>query len=342
VADIGISDTLPSLAEVNIELADGVSAGEMLPERPRNSHKGTFGRAVVVAGSINYTGAAALSGAAAYRAGAGLVTLAVAQPIYPILAAQLPEVTWILMPHEMGVINTAAVSVLFEEMGEAEALLLGPGLGSEEATGEFVRGLLGGQSRSSKRSGMGFGGRSDTAAEVENRQLPAKMVIDADGLNLLAEIDDWWTLVPEETVLTPHPGEMARLAGISMQEVLATRFDLARQKAADWGVTVVLKGAFTLVAEPGGRLVVIPFATDALATAGTGDVLAGCITGLMAQGAPAFEAAVSGAYLHGLAGTMAAYGSSTRSVIAGDLLRVVPSAFAAIESHGDSIQKAAR
>jgi ADP-dependent NAD(P)H-hydrate dehydratase / NAD(P)H-hydrate epimerase len=342
VAEIGIPHDQVALASVDIELADGINVGMSLPPRSRNSHKGTFGRAVVVAGSINYTGAAALSGSAVYRAGAGLVTMAVAQAIYPILAAQLPEATWILLPHELGVINSAAASVLFAEMGEADVMLFGPGLGRDDETGEFVRGLLGSQTKASNRSGLGFGGRADPKQDSGDRQLPSKLVIDADGLNLLATIDNWWTMLPENTVLTPHPGEMGRLTGISMQDVIANRFDLARQKAAEWGVVIVLKGAFTIVAEPGGRLVVIPFASDALATAGTGDVLAGCITGLMAQGSSAYDAAVAGTYLHGLAGILAAYGSSTRSVIASDLLRAIPSAFAAIEPHDHTDYKAAQ
>lgn len=344
VVDIGIDSALPALSSVTLELADGPGVGALLPTRPRNSHKGTYGRAVVVAGSINYTGAAALAGAAVYRAGAGLVTMAVAQALYPILAAQLPEATWILLPHEMGVINSAAVNIFFKEVGEADAILVGPGIGREAETSEFLRGLLGNATKSSKHMGMGFGGRADLELTSEDRNLPAKAVVDADGLNLLSEIDNWWTMLPDETVLTPHPSEMARLAGVSMQDVVGNRFELASQKAVEWGLVLVLKGAFTLVADPSGRVVVIPFATDALATAGTGDVLAGCITGLMTQGASAFDAAVAGAYVHGLAGTLAAFGSSTRAVVASDLLRALPAAFAAVESHDhdEANQKAVR
>jgi ADP-dependent NAD(P)H-hydrate dehydratase / NAD(P)H-hydrate epimerase len=333
VADIGVPDTLLELADIQLELADGTSVGAILPRRPRNGHKGTFGRAVITAGSINYAGAAALCGAAAYRAGAGLVTLAVAQVIYPILAAQLPEVTWILLPHEMGAINSAAANVFFDEIGDVDALLIGPGLGREEETGAFLRGIIGGQAQSAKRSRLGFGDSADQQNENTKHALPDNLVIDADGLYLLADIEDWWTLVPANTVITPHPGEMSRLTGVAVQDVQTDRIELAREKAAEWGVVVVLKGAFTIVASPEGRVIVIPFASDALATAGTGDVLAGCITGLMAQGLSAFEAAVAGAYIHALAGSLAAYGHSTRSVVAGDVIRALAMAFAAIEPH---------
>ncbi len=321
VAGIGTPSDLPELNAVNVELVDGPSAAALLPARPRDGHKGTFGRAVIVAGSINYTGAATLAGEAAYRVGAGLVTMAVPQAIYPVLAAHLQETTWLLLPHDMGVINAAALEVLHEELGSAEAMLIGPGLGREEATLEFIRGLFQG-ARQAKKGAIGFLSSSHVAVEESEESFgyPAPLIVDADGLNLLAEVEHWWRYVPRNTILTPHPGEMARLAGLDRDAIQADRVGVAVQKAAEWGCVVVLKGAFTVIAEPEGRVAVMPFATDALAKAGTGDVLAGCITGLVAQGVAPFDAAVAGAYLHGLAGRLAGMEMPSRSVVAGDVL----------------------
>jgi hydroxyethylthiazole kinase-like uncharacterized protein yjeF len=332
VADIHTPPDLPEVEAITTELATGQGIKALLPARPLDGHKGTFGRAVIIGGSVNYTGAAALSGEAAYRVGAGLVTMAVPQAIYPILAAQLRETTWLLLPHTMGVINDAAINILLTEVGEAEAWLIGPGISHEEETAAFLRGLLKADHRP-KKGNIGFG-RTDLS-EPDNGQTPdfPPLVIDADGLNLLAEIDAWWELLPPGTILTPHPGEMARLAGLDAPPHQHERLGLAIEKAAEWGCVVVLKGAFTVIAEQEGKAIVLPFATDALATAGSGDVLAGCIVGMLAQGLNPFEAAVSGPYVHALAGEIAARKQgSSRSVIAGDVLHTIPAALAQIEA----------
>ena len=330
VADIGTPPGLPELDAVRVELATAEGVGEMLPPRPLDAHKGTFGRVVVLAGSVNYTGAATLAAEAAYRVGAGLVTLAVPEAIQPVLAAHLREATWLLLPHDMGVLNADALEVLREEVGEYDALLLGPGLGRAEPVAEFMRGFFEGPEQAKKGS-IGFVAPARAGVQTGRFQLHAPLVIDADGLNLLAEIEGWWRLLPDGTILTPHPGEMARLSNLDREAIQADRIGVASQKAAEWGCVVVLKGAFTVVAEPSGRVVVIPFATDALATAGTGDVLSGCIAGLLAQRLPPFEAAVVGAYLHGLAGRIAAEKGSSRSVVAGDVLAALSAALARID-----------
>lgn len=330
VADIDTPPDLPGLAEIPVEMATGDDVAALLPHRLRSAHKGTFGKALIVAGSVNYTGAAALSGAAAYRVGAGLVRMAVPQAIYPMLATQLPEAVWLLLPHDMGVINTAALDVFFDEMGEVDALLVGPGLGREIETAEFMRGLLRADHQS-KKGRMGFLSNSGEATAKPDRMLPTSLVIDADGLNLLSEIEEWWKLLPEGTVLTPHAGEMAHLSGLDRDTILADRIGVVSQKAGEWGCVVILKGAFTAIGAPDGRVAVIPVATDALSTAGTGDVLAGCVVGLMAQGAAPFDAAVAGAYIHGTAGLLAGKERPTRSVVASDVLAAIPEALARIE-----------
>jgi NAD(P)H-hydrate epimerase len=329
VADIDTPPDLPELAAISVEMATAGDAAALIPQRSRSAHKGTFGKALVVAGSVNYTGAASLAGAAAYRVGAGLVRMAIPQAIYPMLASQLPEAVWLLLPHDMGVINTAALDVFFDEMGEADALLVGPGLGREDETAGFLRGLLRADHQS-KRGRIGFLASSESKARPDTA-LPPALVIDADGLNLLSEIEEWWKLLPGGSVLTPHAGEMARLTGMDREAILADRIGVAGQKASEWGCVVILKGAFTAIGAPDGRVVVIPVATDALATAGTGDVLAGCIVGLLAQGLQPFDAAVAGAFIHGMAGLRAGHERPTRSVMASDVLDAIPEVLAQIE-----------
>lgn len=317
VADIGID---PSLAEdVALEVVTHDMVRDWLPHRPADAHKGTFGRAMIAAGSVNYTGAAYLAGASATRAGAGLVTVALPSPLHSAIAAQLTEATYVLLPHAMGVLSGDAASVLLKELDGYDVLLIGPGLGREEETVAFVEKLLGG---SEKGGGVGFlspGGRAS------HRELPP-LVIDADGLNILAEIADGPGRVPPGSILTPHPGEMARLIGGSIVDVQDDRLGVAQSWAAEWDQVVVLKGAYTVVAAPDGRAAIEPFANPGLATAGTGDVLAGAITALRAQGLGAFEAAAGGAYLHGLAGELARENIGAAGMVAGDVLAHLPAA----------------
>jgi len=325
VADIGLAQNLPSWAEVRHYAADAEMIEAFLPARPDDAHKGTFGTALVTAGSVNYTGAALLAGKAAYRAGAGLVTLAVAAPLHGTLAGQFPEATWIILPHEMGVIAASAADVLARNLDRATALLLGPGFGLEDSTREFLESLLkGGVSARKSAARIGFVREADSTEEKKSTSLPP-LVIDADGLKLLAKIDGWSKLLPALSVLTPHPGEMAVLTGLDKTAIQQDRLGTAQQYSAKWGHVVVLKGAFTVIAAPDGRVSIIPVATSALARAGTGDVLAGLIVGLRAQGVEAYEAAVAGAWIHGQAGIGAADRlGNTASVMAGDVLDAIP------------------
>jgi len=321
VADIGLAGDLPSWAEIRHTVPDSEMVGSSLPSRPDDAHKGTFGTALVVAGSLNFTGAALLAGKAAYRAGAGLVTLAVPAPLHGALAGHFPEATWIILPHEMGVIAASAADVLAKNLDRATAVLVGPGLGMEDTTGEFIEALVKGGASGKRSSGhIGFIREAELSEERKSASLPP-MVIDADGLKLLAGIDGWPKLLPKLSVLTPHPGEMAVLTGLDKEVIQEDRLGTATKYAAQWGHVVVLKGAFTVTAAPDGRASIIPVATAALARAGTGDVLAGIIVGLRAQGVEAYEAAVAGAWIHGQAGIAAADRlGNTASVLASDVL----------------------
>ena len=324
VADIAIP---PSLAEdVGIEVATPERVRGILPARPMDAHKGTFGKALVVAGSVNYTGAAYLAGAAATRAGAGLVTLAVPGAIHPIVASKLTETTYIVLPHEMGVIAEDAHSLIAETGTEYDALLVGPGLGREDTTGRFIRRLVRGEV-TRQRSHMGFVRASEEGGDgsgSEPHSLP--MIVDADGLNLLSEEPEWWKPLSEGNVLTPHPGEMARLMNLKVEDIQADRLTMTREAAKLWGQVVVLKGAYTVVGSPEGRVTINPFANPGLASAGTGDILAGIIVGLLAQGVAPCDAAVAGAFIHGMAGQRVAERCGDMGMVAGDLLDAIPQA----------------
>jgi len=332
VIDIGLPDDLPSFDDVKTEVADEDYVAGLLPERTLDSHKGTFGTALIAAGSVNYTGAALLAGEAAYRSGAGLVTMAIPGALHGALAGQFPEATWVLLPHEKGGIASHAAEVLAKNFERATALLIGPGFGLEETTKEFLDSLLEGRYVAKKNAQrIGFiHGESEKTAEAEAKLPP--MIVDADGLKLLAQVKDWHKKLPPFSILTPHPGEMAVLTGLTKEEIQEDRQAIAAKYAKEWGHIVVLKGAFTVVASPYENVTVIPVATPALARAGTGDVLAGLIVGLRAQGLDAYDAAVAGAWIHAQAGLYAADDlGTTASVMAGDVLNSISDVMSDLE-----------
>ncbi len=323
VIDLGLPDNLKAVKGIRRRVVTENEALSHLPERPMSGHKGTFGTAMVVAGSLNFTGAAYLAGKAAYRIGTGLVRIGAPSPLHAALAGQIPEATWLLLPHEMGSLSEKAWDVLRRNLEGADALLFGPGFGQEEFTADFVKALVTNKPMRSARPGIGFVS-SAPEKQTDNGPLPP-LVIDADGLKLLAKVEEWWKLLPGMAVLTPHPGEMGVLTGMEVKDIQADRLAVAQKYAQEWGHVVALKGAMTVIAAPDGQAAVIPMATTALATAGTGDVLAGIIVGLRAQGVPAFEAAISGAWIHAQAGLWAADDTgSAASVMAGDVLAAIP------------------
>jgi len=332
--DIGLPAGLKALDEVTNSVVTQAQVTALLPLRSKFAHKGTFGTALIAAGSINFTGAAFLAGKAAYRSGAGLVRMAVPGSLHTSMAGQLPEVTWLLLPHQMGVIAEAAAEVLLKNLDKADALLIGPGFGQEETTRVFVKRLFGMTNPSLYHLGagnFGFLPRSDSQPETEaqvNVKLPP-LVVDADALKLLAKLPDWAEQLPPLSVLTPHPGEMAILTGLTVEEIQANRVEIAVRFAGQWNQVVVLKGAITVIAAPGQGARLIPVATSALARAGTGDVLSGIIVSLLAQGLPPFAAATAGAWLHAYAGLEAeAYLETPTSVLASDVLESIPSVLA--------------
>ena len=291
VADIDIDPQLPAIRGVALELATAELARALLPSRPPDGHKGTFGTALIAAGSIRYWGAPALAARGAFRGGAGLVTLAVPQRLRPALAGQFPEATYPAIT-DTDTLGVATANLLLGSLASYGALLVGPGLGEAAS---FMTALLDGL-----RSPADGGLLSDDVTAPP-------LIVDADGLNLLAQMPNWPTRLPPNTILTPHPGEMARLVGRPLSAVRdEERVALARESAAAWGHVVLLKGAYTVIAAPGGQATLLPFANPLLAVAGSGDVLGGIIVSLLAQGVKPYEAAVLGGYLHGAAGQLAA------------------------------------
>lgn len=329
IADIGVPEALT--AGKGVELITGEKVRELLPARPLQAHKGTFGKAMIVAGSVNYTGAPALAAAAATRVGAGLVTLAPPRVLYGTLAAAVTEPTFLLLPHDMGVLAPGGIKILAEKLPGYQALLIGPGLTTEKPTVGFVEEFFdqAGERKRPRRS-LGFlsSTQKETGEETQEGFTLPPMVVDADALNILAGFEKWWELVPAHSILTPHPGEMARLVGeeVGRDTILTDRWGVARHKAAEWNQVVVLKGAFTVVAAPDGRVALSPFANPGLASGGTGDVLAGAIVGLLAQGLASFDAAVAGVYLHGLAAEFTRSELGNAGMVASDLLSALPEA----------------
>ncbi len=322
VADIEIPAVLAEEIPTDVMTPDLVR--RLLPTRPRCSHKGTFGKALIVAGSINYTGAAILAATAATRAGAGLVTLGIARALQPAVAAKISEATYLLLPHDLGVLNADGARLVLEKLSGYEALLVGPGLTNEKEAVAFIHELIGCRS-STRKSHIGFRESDRETEKSESPEWPP-LVMDADGLNALADTDQWWTHLPAQSILTPHPGEISRLLDRSVKEIESARLKTAREAAETWGHIVVLKGAYTVVAAPDGRAAVSPFANPALATAGTGDVLAGTIVALLAQRLEPWAAAVAGVYLHGLSGELARQEIGVAGSVASDIAQRLPAA----------------
>ena len=325
LANIGLPENAFDLIEKKLIAANGDYVKSLLPERPADAHKGTFGKCMVIGGSIPYPGAPSLSAESAYRVGAGLVCTAIPAAIYEGMVSRLPESTWLMLPHEMGMLNEEAAKVILDQSTKYDTLLIGPGLGSERSTRAFMQTFLNNDMQKKNARSIGFLSNDDESSPDAVTQ--PSMVLDADGLRILAGIDDWHKKIKKVAVLTPHPGEMAALTGLTIKEVQRDRVAIAQQFAERWGHVVVLKGALTVVASPEKDCVLIPIATSALATAGTGDVLAGMVTGLMAQGLIAFDAAIVAAWLHGVAGLFAAriHGQEA-SVLARDIITQIPNA----------------
>jgi len=311
VVDIGIArDLLDSSAR--LWLLEPADAARALPVRAAGANKGDFGHLLIIAGSVGKTGAAVLAATAALRSGVGLVTVATPESALPIIAAARPEImTAPLAATASGAVAPAAVESALALAQQRDAVVIGPGLGQDPETRAFVREFV--------------------------RRCPAPLLIDADGLNALAGgegVVGASDLLRRErpTIITPHPGEMARLVGRATSDIQKHRLETARNLAVETGAVVVLKGQRTIVADGSGRSAVNPTGNPGMATGGTGDVLAGMAGALLARGQDAWLAATAGVYLHGLAGDCAARRVGQESLIASDIIESLAEAIVSVTS----------
>jgi len=300
VAEIGIPQALLNEIAVGI-LLDSQEVSGFLPARPEAGHKGTFGHLLLVAGSRGKSGAAALSASAALRAGVGLVTVATPVSQQTTLATKLTEVMTAPLDEVDGELAESAFSQIVALWPDKKVLAIGPGLGRSPATVAVVRKVV--------------------------ADCPLPLVIDADALFALAACTEVLKLRPVgTTILTPHPGEMAHLLGISIGEVEADRIAMARRFAEAHGVILVLKGARTVIAAPDGGIMINPTGHAGMATGGMGDLLTGIIASLLAQGAPPLAAAAAGVWLHGRSGDRLLSRFGDAGLLASDLLSEIPGA----------------
>lgn len=294
-----IRDSLPQLDIPRWWLATALDIGERLPVRPDNSHKGSFGQILLVAGSPGMTGASIMSAKSCLRSGAGLAVLATPRSLLRHLPPE--EIIYRgLSETDSGSIALAALSDLESEMEQAEVMVIGPGLSSNLETIKFVHELI--------------------------RKVRVPCVVDADGLNALSQNTKVMNDTEGGFIFTPHPKELSRLMGKSVRDIQADRIRSAQEAAKRFGVTVVLKGAHSVVATPDDDVYIVPTGNSGMATAGSGDVLSGVIAGLLGQGMNRTWAAVAGTYIHGAAGDLAAGELGEDGMIAGDIMNMVPSA----------------
>ncbi len=299
VVDIGIPLAGRQDFSSNVHLLDESEAQSLLPDRSAIGHKGKFGHLLVLAGSPGKTGAAALSGNAAVRSGCGLVTVATPAAVHDILEVKLTEAMSCPLADQEGLLSLQAQLQIEQLLVDRQALALGPGLGQSSELAKLIRAL------------------------VTNTTVP--IVVDADGLNLLANQPECLhDRSDQPLILTPHPGEMARLTGLKVSEIEANRFEVAQQFATKYGVVLLLKGVRTLIVAPDGRVNINSTGNDGLASGGSGDVLTGLIGGLLAQGMDGFSAASLGAWLHGRAADLVKKIQGTAGMAASDLLPQLP------------------
>ena len=325
--DLELSAEVQAAVPVSTVLATAPALAAQLPPRPSSSHKGTFGKALVVGGCVQYTGAPGLAARAAGRVGAGLVSLGLAASIQPIVGSTLLDATyWPLPDGTPGSLGPPAAAPLLAAAESYDAMLIGPGLGRAPGVDEFVATVVRGLTAEREQPCHARAAQSNGNRWCSSGDGTQAVVVDADALNALAGTVIWSELAPGRCILTPHPGEMARLVGCSVVAVQAQRVPIAREAAQRWQQIVVLKGAPTVVAAPDGLVTVLPFANPALATAGTGDVLAGTIVGLLAQGVQPHAAARLGVWLHGTAGERVRAQFGVAGAAASDLLPQLPAA----------------
>jgi len=301
IIDIGIPDFVLESTDCNIHLTTDNYVFNHMPWRPDESHKGTYGKVLTIAGSKNMTGAGLLSASSALRVGAGLSNLASPASIVPYYTGVYPELTFTsLRELNEGYICSIAIEDLALTLDDYECVILGPGIGTNPQTVEFVEAIL---------------------KLLLVQDVP--IVIDADALNCISRLPD--IMFSDNVVMTPHPKELSRLLGVDIKDIINNRLEHVQAAQLKYGCNVVLKGASSLVVSS-NEIFINPTGNSALATAGTGDVLSGIIAGLVAQGLSVYEASVCGVYIHGLAGEIASKQLTEYSVVATDVMNNISKA----------------
>ncbi len=299
VADISMPSFLFAEEHLNLELVEKQTILPYFRKRKRDAHKGTYGHLFLLSGSLGKTGAAVMAGKAALRMGAGLVTVGTPESCLPIVARSMMELmTESLVETEEKTLSRQGLKQILDLLEDKDALLVGPGISTHQSTSELVLSL------------------------IPKINLP--LVIDADGLNILASKVDVLNSLRKPAVLTPHPGEFARLLGLSTKEVIEKKLELAPQFAKKYGVYLVLKGYRTLAATPEGKVYVNPTGNPGMASAGSGDVLSGMIASMIIQEKNLLEAVLAAVYIHGLSGDIGAEKVGEKPLTAGDIIRYLP------------------
>ncbi|WP_027339461.1 NAD(P)H-hydrate dehydratase [Halonatronum saccharophilum] len=306
VVDIGIPKEAINNKNLKVNLIDKAMVSKYLTPRRANTHKGDYGRLLMVGGSSGMTGAASLMAQAALKMGGGLITLGVPRGINAILEVKLTEVmTYPLAEGADGFLTSESLKEIEDLILDRDLLAFGPGIGKGEEIGYIVEGLV--------------------------KKVNKPLVIDADGLNAILSLD-LLKKRKQDTVLTPHPGELARLLGVSIQEVEEDRINVAKKFAQEYGVILLLKGARSIIASPKGDIYINPTGNAGMATGGSGDLLTGMISSLIGQGLSSLEASIVAAYLHGLAGDLGSKELTEYSLTPSDLLSYLPKAIKSIDN----------
>ena len=298
-ADISMPPLVEKESQPNTFLVEAYDVCRMLPRRTPNAYKNACGTALVIAGSVGLTGAASLTCLSILRVGAGMAFLGAPKSLNPILEQKLTEVMTLPLPEtEQQTLSFEARDGILEMLDWADVLAVGPGLGNHQETVKLVHWIL------------------------ETMEKP--MVLDADGLNACKGHKEVIRKAKGPLILTPHPGELSRIIGLSIKEILADPIEIARKYSAELSAMLVIKGAPTVIGSPDGQVIINSTGNAGLATAGSGDVLTGIIAGLLAQGLSTKSAAIAGVYLHGAAGDVAADYLGQAGMIAGDVMDCLP------------------